>query len=48
MLFLSIGMNAFDDDGIESIINLSEENFRKEIKEKFYNKRSEREKILGN
>ncbi len=43
----SILGKSFNDSEIESITNLSEENFEKKIKEKFYNKRSERENILG-
>jgi len=38
---------SFNDNEISSILDLNEENFENEIKNKFYNKRSEREKILG-
>ena len=43
----SIFGKSFNDSEIGSILDLSEENFENEIKNKFYNKRSEREKILG-
>ncbi len=43
----SIFGKSFNDSEIGSILDLNEENFENEIKNKFYNKRSEREKILG-
>ena len=43
----SIFGKSFNDSEIDSILDLNEENFENEIKNKFYNKRSEREKILG-
>ena len=43
----SIFGKSFNDSEIGSILDLNEENFENEIKKKFYNKRSEREKILG-
>jgi len=43
----SILGKSFNDNEISSILDLNEENFENEIKNKFYNKRSEREKILG-
>ena len=43
----SILGKSFNDSEIGSILDLNEENFENEIKNKFYNKRSEREKILG-
>ena len=42
----SIFGKSFNDSEIGSILDLNEENFENEIKNKFYNKRSEREKIL--
>ena len=42
----SIFGKSFKDSEIGSILDLNEENFENEIKNKFYNKRSEREKIL--
>jgi len=44
----SILGKSFEDNEINSILDLSDENFQKEIKNKFNNKRSEREKILKN
>lgn len=44
----SILGKSFDENEISSILDLNEENFEKEIKNKFSKKRSEREKILGN
>jgi len=38
---------SFNDSEINSILDLNEESFEKEIKNKFFDKRSEREKILG-
>tara|TARA_Y100000590_G_scaffold421719_2_gene525710 strand:+ start:975 stop:3509 length:2535 start_codon:yes stop_codon:yes gene_type:complete len=38
---------SFEDDEIKSILDLDDENFKKEIKERFFSKRSEREKALG-
>ena len=38
---------SFNDSEISSMLDLNEENFENEIKNKFYKKRSEREKILG-
>ena len=43
----SILGKSFNDSEIKSILDLNEENFEKEIKNKFFNKREEREKILG-
>ena len=43
----SILGKSFNDNKIGSILDLNEENFENEIKEKFFKKRSEREKILG-
>ncbi len=43
----SILGKSFNDNEIGSILDLNEENFENEIKEKFFKKRSEREKILG-
>ena len=43
----SILGKSFEDNEINSILDLSDENFQKEIKNKFNNKRSEREKILN-
>ncbi len=43
----SILGKSFNDTEISSILDLDEKNFENEIKNKFYNKRSEREKILG-
>ena len=43
----SIFGKSFNDSEIGSILDLNDENFENEIKNKFYNKRSEREKILG-
>ncbi len=43
----SILGKSFEDDEINSILDLSDENFQKEIKNKFNKKRSEREKILN-
>ena len=43
----SILGKSFNESEINSILDLNEENFEKEIKSKFFNKRSEREKILG-
>ncbi len=43
----SILGKSFDDDEINSILDLNEENFENEIKNKFYNKRIQREKVLG-
>ena len=42
----SIFGKSFNDSEIGSILDLNDENFENEIKNKFYNKRSEREKIL--
>ena len=42
----SIFGKSFNDSEIGSILDLNEENFENAIKNKFYNKRSEREKIL--
>ena len=43
----SILGKSFNDNKIGSILDLNEENFENEIKDKFFKKRSEREKILG-
>ena len=43
----SILGKAYNDSEINSIIDLSDESFEKEIKQKFNNKRAEREKTLG-
>ena len=43
----SILGKSFEDNEINSILDLSDENFQKEIKNKFNKKRSEREKILN-
>ena len=43
----SILGKSYKDSEINSILDLKEENFEKEIKNKFLEKRSEREKILG-
>jgi len=43
----SILGKSFNDSEINSILDLNEENFKKQIKNKFFNKREEREKILG-
>jgi len=43
----SILGKSFNENEINLILNLNEENFEKEIKNKFFNKRSEREKVLG-
>ena len=43
----SILGKSFNDNEIGSILDLNEENFENEIKDKFFKKRSEREKILG-
>ena len=43
----SILGKSFEDSEINKILNLNDENFKKEIKEKFFNKRIEREKSLG-
>ncbi len=43
----SILGKSFEDSEINSILDLNEEDFEKEIKNKFYNKRLEREKILS-
>jgi len=43
----SILGKSFNDSEISSILDLNEENFENEIKNKFYKKRSDREKILG-
>ncbi len=43
----SIFGKSFEKNEINQILKLSDENFEKEIKNKFLNKRSEREKILG-
>ena len=43
----SIIGKSFNDNEISSILDLNEENFENEIKNKFFKKRSEREKILG-
>ncbi len=43
----SILGKSFEDSEIDKILNLNDENFKKEIKEKFFNKRIEREKSLG-
>jgi len=43
----SIMGKSFNDNEISSILDLNEENFENEIKNKFFKKRSEREKILG-
>ncbi len=43
----SILGKSFDENEINSILDLNEENFEKEIKNKFSKKRLEREKILG-
>ncbi len=43
----SILGKSFNDNKIGSILDLNEENFENEIKDKFFKKRSERKKILG-
>ncbi len=43
----SILGKSFNESEINSILDLNEENFENEIKNKFFNKRSDREKILG-
>ena len=43
----SILGKSFEDSEINKILDLNDENFKKEIKEKFFNKRKEREKVLG-
>ncbi len=43
----SILGKSFNENEINSILELNEENFEKEIKNKFFNKRSDREKVLG-
>ncbi len=43
----SILGKSFNDNEIGSILDLNEENFENEIKDKFFKKRSERKKILG-
>tara|TARA_Y100001970_G_scaffold9028_1_gene10485 strand:+ start:73 stop:2598 length:2526 start_codon:yes stop_codon:yes gene_type:complete len=43
----SILGKSFDENELNSILDLNEENFENEIKNKFFKKRSEREKILG-
>ncbi len=43
----SILGKSFEENEIASILNMSDENFQKEIKNKFYKKRSEREEKLG-
>ncbi len=43
----SILGKSFDDNEISSILDFNEDDFKNEIKKKFTNKRSEREKILG-
>ncbi len=43
----SILGKSFEDSEINKILDLNDENFKKEIKEKFFNKRKEREKALG-
>ena len=43
----SILGKSFEENELNSILDMNEENFENEIKNKFYKKRSEREKILG-
>ena len=43
----SILGKSFEKNEIDKILNLNDENFEKEIKNKFSNKRSEREQVLG-
>ncbi len=43
----SILGKSFEKDEVSKILNLNDENFEKEIKNKFLDKRSEREKVLG-
>ncbi len=43
----SILGKSFNEKELNSILDLNEENFENEIKNKFYKKRTEREKILG-
>ena len=43
----SILGKSFEDSEINKALDLNDENFKKEIKEKFFNKRIEREKSLG-
>jgi len=43
----SILGKSFEENEINKILNLNDENFEKEIKNKFLNKRSERERVLG-
>ena len=39
---------SFEENELNSILDLNEEDFENEIKNRFYKKRSEREKILSN
>ena len=43
----SILGKSFNENEINSVLELNEEKFEKEIRNKFFNKRSEREKVLG-